>query len=451
MHFGPKVQLVSYTVTQITIEINGLIEDGRSLMSKGKTISEKILSTKSGLDAHAGDLVVCDVDYAMGTDASVPMAIDYFRQMGGEALFDPGRIVIAADHYAPPPNEKAADLLQIVRDFAEETGAVLYDAGEGIGHQLMVEKGYCSPGGLVVAADSHAVTYGALNCFATGIGSSDLAAAMISGKVWLRVPDTIKIMLTGELPPEVFAKDVALALCGQLGADGAAYKTMEFCGSAVQSLDMDDRLVIANMVVEMGAKNGFFPVDQVTRDYLQGRSRNEWDPFVSDVDATYCDQFELDLEILTPQVAEPHLVDNVTDIDHVSGQPVDLVYLGTCTGGRASDLRIARDIIKASNGPADSIKLVVTPASEDVRQDLEADGTLADFIEMGATIQTPGCGSCCGTCGVKIADETRVISTANRNFKGRMGNPSASIWLASPAACAATALTGRITAPKRQA
>jgi len=397
----------------------------------GKTISEKILAAKSGRDARAGDVVVCLVDGALGTDGSTPMALDYFAAMGGERVADPSRVVFALDHYAPAPSRHTAQLHQRMRDFAARHGILLWDVGEGIGHQLMVESGRAAPGLLVVGADSHSVTYGAVNCFGTGIGSSDLAALLMCGKVWLKAPHSIRVRLVGDLPGGVYAKDIALALAGELGADGAAYQALEFGGPAAERLCLDDRLVLANLSVEMGAKAGIFA------------GLIEADP-----DARYSREVEIALDRLAPQVALPHQVDRVVEIGQAAGTAVQMVYLGTCTGGRAQDFHQARDILKAGGGVARGVQLVVTPASRAVLDTLVGDGTLADFLAMGAVIGTPGCGSCCGTCGAIPGDGVNVISTANRNFKGRMGNGSASIYLASPASCAAAAVRGAIADPR---
>jgi len=417
-------------------------------MEAGRTIAEKILSRAAGAEARAGETVICDVDAALGTDASGPMAIDYFRAMGGERVHDPRRLVFALDHYAPPPTQKAAGHLETVRAFCTEQGIAWHEIGEGIGHQLMLETGRARPGALAVGADSHAVTYGALNCFGTGIGSSDLAAAMLTGQVWLRVPETIRVVLTGALPAGVFAKDAALALIGRLGADGAAYKALEFTGPAVAGLAMDARFVLANMSMECGAKAGLFEADGVTRAYLEDRTKAAFEAVAADGDATYADEVLLDLGALEPQLARPHHVDNVTPVTEGAGTAAQMVYLGTCTGGRARDFHEALAVLEDAGGPADGVRLVVTPASEEVRAALQADGTLQRFAAMGAVVQMPGCGSCCGTCGVAVEDGMTVVSTANRNFKGRMGNPKAEIWLASPATCAATAARGRITDPR---
>lgn len=397
----------------------------------GKTISEKILSTKSERDARAGDVVVCPVDCALGTDGSVPMALDYFEAMGGGRVFDAERVVFALDHYAPAPNRSIARLHQRIRDFATVHGIELWDVGEGIGHQLMVESGRAFAGGLVVGADSHAVTYGAMNCFATGIGSSDLAAILMCGEMWLRVPESIRVELTGELPSSVFAKDIALALAKELGADGAAYQALDFGGEAIESLHLDDRLVLSNFAVEMGAKNGIFG-----------------GTVEADEDASYVREVIIHLDTLSPQIALPHEVDRVVTVGDALGTPVHMVYLGTCTGGRVRDFHQARDVLKAGGGVAGGVQLVVTPASRTVLDTLTRDGTLADFIGMGAVIITPGCGSCCGTCGAIPGDGVNVMSTANRNFKGRMGNSNAAIFLASPASCAAAAVRGAIADPR---
>ncbi|HLJ29661.1 MAG TPA: aconitase/3-isopropylmalate dehydratase large subunit family protein [Candidatus Angelobacter sp.] len=414
----------------------------------GKTISEKILSTKSGQDSRAGDVVVCQVDHALGTDGSVPMALDYFEAMGGKRIFDPQRIVFALDHYAPAPSRATTQLHQRMRDFAMRHGILLWEVGEGIGHQLIVESGRALPGSLVVGADSHAVTYGALNSFGTGIGSSDLAAILISGRIWLRVPESIQVRLTGCLPRGVYPKDVALALAKELGADGATYQALEFSGSALAALDLEDRLVLSNLAVEMGAKNGVFPADSNTLSYLEGRTQGSLQPVDPDSDAHYVRKVTIALDTLTPQIALPHQVDRVVPIQDALGTPVQMVYLGTCTGGRVRDFHQALDVLKAGGGPAPGVQLVVTPASREVLEALTRDGTLAGFIAMGAVIVTPGCGSCCGTCGAIPGDGVNVISTANRNFKGRMGNGNAAIYLASPASCAASAVRGVIADPR---
>jgi 3-isopropylmalate/(R)-2-methylmalate dehydratase large subunit len=414
----------------------------------GKTISEKILSAKSGQNARAGDVVVCRVDCALGTDGSTPMAIDYFSAMGGTRVSEPERLVLALDHYAPAPSRATAELHRRMREFAAVHGVQLWDVGEGIGHQLIVEHGRAVPGSLVVGADSHAVTYGALNAFGTGIGSSDLAAIMMGGRVWLRVPESIRVTLTGALPKGVYPKDAALALAKELGSDGAAYRALEFGGPGVSTLDLEDRLVLSNFAVEMGAKNGVFPCDERTLEYLDGRAPGPFGAVEPDADANYVRETAIALDRLAPQVALPHQVDRVTAIGEAAGTPVQMVYLGTCTGGRVRDFHQALEVLRAGGGPAAGVQLVVTPASREVLQELTRDGSLAEFLAMRAVIGTPGCGSCCGTCGAIPGDGVNVISTANRNFKGRMGNSDAAIYLASPASCAAAAVRGAIADPR---
>jgi 3-isopropylmalate/(R)-2-methylmalate dehydratase large subunit len=420
-------------------------------------MSEKILSAKSGKDCHAGHTVVCRVDCALGTDGSTPMALDYFEAMDAKRVCDPRRIVLALDHYAPAPSRATGLLHQRMRAFAALHGILLWDVGEGIGHQLIVESGRAWPGGLTVGGDSHAVTYGALNTFATGIGSSDLAAILACGRMWLRVPESIQVALVGRLPKGVYPKDIALALAGKLGADGAIYQALEFSGPGVAALDLEDRLVLSNFAVEMGAKNAIFPADDKTFEYLAQRAflGNSLAPSQAvdpDPHASYVREIILDLDSLSPQVALPHKVDQVIKIQNehegARGTPVQMVYLGTCTGGRVRDFHQALAVLKAGGGVAAGIQLVVTPASRAVLEALSRDGTLAEFISMGAVIGTPGCGSCCGTCGAIPGDGVNVISTANRNFKGRMGNSNSAIYLASPASCAAAAVAGVIVDPR---
>jgi 3-isopropylmalate/(R)-2-methylmalate dehydratase large subunit len=414
----------------------------------GRTISEKILSRASGRDARAGDIVVCGVDGVMGTDGSVPMALDYFDRMGGTGVFDPASIVFVFDHYAPDPQSSTFALQARARDFAVRHGIPLYDCGEGICHQLMVESGRTRPGALIVGADSHSVTGGALNAFATGIGSSDLAATMICGKIWLRVPETIRVVLSGTPQPGVAAKDIALALAGRIGADGATYQALEFDGPGARSLEIADRLVLSNMSVEMGAKAGIFGADSKTAAYLASRTNEILTPVDADADAVYAREVHLDLTGLSPAIARPHHVDTVAAVGDAAGTPVQMVFIGTCTGGRAEDIREAARILFEAGRIAAGVRLVVAPASREVEAALNLDGTLERLASMGAVVIPPGCGPCCGTSPPIPEDGSVVISTANRNFKARMGNATVSIYLASPATCAASAVTGRITDPR---
>lgn len=421
-----------------------------SRIMTARTIAEKILSTKARTTARVGDVVVCDVDLVLGTDASAPMAIAYFAQMGGARVHDPSRIIFALDHYTPAsPSDKTAAFHAQVREFARTQGVRVHEVGEGISHTVAVERGYVRPGMLVIGADSHTVTCGALNAFAIGVGSSDLAAAMLTGQLWLRVPETIRVVLEGTPAPEVAAKDIALAIVAALGTDGADYHALEFSGPSAHALTIDDRLVLSNLAVEAGAKAALWEVDDVLRAALAARGVDAIEPVSADPHAHYARELVIDVSSLSSRVALPHSPGNVVPIDVAPDTPIHMVYLGTCTGGRVSDYHEALAVLERGGGRvADGVQLVVTPASRDVEQQLAADGTLDKLARIGAVITTPGCGACCGTSGVIPRDGMNVISTANRNFKARMGNATASIYLASPAACAAAAITGRITDPR---
>ncbi|MGO4306707.1 3-isopropylmalate dehydratase large subunit [Cupriavidus sp. RAF12] len=420
--------------------------------ARPQTLAEKLLSRAAGQAVFAGDLAICEPDATMGTDGSIPMALDYFREMQPDgtlpAPVKPERLVFALDHYGATSGARALALQERARTYARAHGICVFEVGEGIGHQLMLERGRVLPGQLAVGADSHAVSYGALNAFGSGIGSSDLAGILQCGQLWFKVPGSIRIHLTGELPPYASAKDLALSMARRLGAGGANYLALEFDGPGVASLDMDDRIVLANMSVEMGAKAGLFPYDACTGAWLAARSDASFEPVAADAGATYAQTLTFDLADVVPQVAMPHRVDNVIDLDAAGETKIDMVYLGTCTGGRTKDYREALAVLRAGGGVAPGVRLIVTPASESVRAEMEAAGMLAEFSALGAELQAPGCGACCGTCGSIPADGERVISTANRNFKGRMGNRQAQIFLASPRACATAAVTGQLSDPR---
>lgn len=414
------------------------------------TIAEKILSTHCGKPCFAGESVVCRVDAAMATDGSAPMAIDYFHAMGGQKLAAPKSLVFALDHYAPPDNPATVALQDRIRAFSAEQGNVLYDIGAGIGHQLMIERGHVRPGDLIVGADSHAVAYGAANAFAAGVGSSDLAAVMLTGKLWFRVPESIRITLTGKLPASLDAKDIALEINRTLDPQDASYRVLEFSGDGAVSLTFEERMLLSNMSTDAGAKAGIFDADAVTTTYLQNQDGLSH-AVKADEGATYAKHLSIDLDTLTPRLARPPVGGKAAEIVELGADidtPVDMVYLGTCTGGRQSDLESALRILRAGGGKNPNVQLIVTPASDRVYAGLAADGMLEEFIKMGALMMTPGCGSCCGTCGAIPGDEKVVISAANRNFTGRMGNAKARVFLASPAACAAAAVTGKITDPR---
>ena len=393
---------------------------------------------------RAGDIAVCTADLVLGTDGSGPMAIDYFEQMGGDRLDDPSRVFFALDHYAPPASPGTSAFHDRIRAFAVAHGARVFEVGEGISHQVVVERGMVAAGDLVIGADSHTVTCGALNCFAIGVGSSDLAAAMKTGRIWLRVPETILVRLSGLRRPDVAAKDVGLALVAMLGGDGANYQAIEFTGDLAE-FTLDDRLVLSNLSVEAGAKAAIFPHDARTSAYLGERGGDRGTPVIADPGARYAREITIDLATLSARVALPHAPHLVAPLEDADGVSVQMVFIGTCTGGRVQDVHEALAAFDRAGGQlAPGVQLVVTPASREVQEQLRRDGTLGRLQDAGAMVTTPGCGACCGTSGVIPSDGMTVLSTANRNFKARMGNATASIYLASPAVCGAAAATGRI-------
>lgn len=411
----------------------------------GKTIAEKILSEKSGKDCYAGDLVVARIDLIALQDGTAPLAIKRIRELGMEVKA--GRIShFFIDHASPPPRKELANDQKLIRSFAREIGADLNDVGDGVIHQVMVEKFVC-PGDLAVGADSHTCTYGALGCFATGMGSTDVAISMVLGKNWFRVPETFRIQIDGKLPKGVFAKDLILYIIGGLGVDGATYKALEFHGETVRSMDMDSRLTMANMVVECGAKAGLFETDEITRRFLAEMGREErFREIRADEDASYEKELHFSAEI-EPMVAKPHNVDNVSPVSEVEGIKVDQVYVGTCTNGRLSDIEVVARILKGKRVHRD-VRLLVCPASRRVYLKALEMGYLRTIVEAGGVVLPPGCGPCVGIHMGVLADGEVCLSTQNRNFKGRMGNPNAEIYLASPATAAVSALKGEIADPR---
>ena len=410
-----------------------------------KTIAEKILSEKSGKDVYAGDLVVAKIDRIALQDGTAPLAIRRIRELGMEAKA--GKIThFFIDHASPPPRKELANDQKLIRSFVREIGADMNDVGDGVIHQVMVER-YVCPGDLIVGADSHTCTYGALGCFATGMGSTDIAIAIVLGKNWFRVPETFRVQIDGKLPKGVFAKDLILHIIGKLGVDGATYKALEFHGETVKALDMDSRLTIANMVVECGAKVGLFETDEVTRKFLAEMGReNCFREIKADENAHYEKElyFSADIE---PMVAKPHNVDNVVPVSEVEGIKVDQVYVGTCTNGRLSDIEVVARILKGKKVHRD-VRLLVCPASRFVYLKALELGYLKTIVEAGGVILPPGCGPCVGIHMGVLADNEVCISTQNRNFKGRMGNPNAEIYLASPATAVASAIKGEIADPR---
>lgn len=414
----------------------------------GKTLAEKLLSRGAGREVTASEVVLVDLDFLMGQDGTSPLTIKTFYDMNGEKVFDPGRIAMVIDHSSPSPNHGVSQLHDMMRKFAKETGIILYEIGEGVCHQLLPERGHVVPGDIVIGADSHTCTYGALGAFATGVGSTDLAAAMISGKTWFRVPETICVILKGKTGKGVYSKDIALKLAELLTADGATYKALEIKGQALENISMDARFTISNMAIEVGAKVGLMVPDLVTLNWVKEHSIKSFVPLFPDDDANYEDEIEIDTKTLEPQVAIPHQVDKVVPISEVEGLEIQQAFLGTCTNGRLEDLEIAARILSGNRVHPD-VRLIVAPASKKVLMRAIKRGAFEILTYAGAVFVTPGCGPCVGTHNGIPSDGENVISTANRNFKGRMGNPEASIYLASPATVAASAIEGKITDPRK--
>lgn len=414
----------------------------------GKTIIEKILSKHSGRDLKAGDFAICDVDFAFGQDGTSFLIIQRIKELGIKNLKTDFCMVI--DHTAPAANEAVARVHKEMRKFALDYNTGLFDSGCGICHQVIPESGNILPGDLVLGADSHTCTYGALCAFATGVGSTDLAITLATGKNWFKVPETIKIVLRGKIPKGVFAKDIILHIIGNFKSDGATYKAVEFHGPLLRSIGMDARFTICNMVVEMGAKCGFMPVDEKTIDWLKPRlpRTRKLKTVYPDKDSSYSEIREYDVSGLKPLVACPHAVDNVKPADSLKDVSIDEAFLGTCTNARLEDLRIAARILKGKR-IARGIRFIVVPSSRAILEQALRLRLIETFVKANAVVLSPGCGPCVGTHNGIPADGERVISSANRNFKGRMGNPNAEIYLASPATVAASAIEGRICDPRK--
>jgi 3-isopropylmalate/(R)-2-methylmalate dehydratase large subunit len=395
--------------------------------------------------------VVCEADLILGTDGSTPMAIEYFEAMGGTSVSNPGRVLLARDHYSPPTSPSTRGFHARMEAFAAEHGVELLPVGGGISFQVALESGRAAAGDLVVGADSHTVTCGAVGAFATGIGSADLAGAFLTGKVWLRVPESMRVVLDGVLPGGVGAKDVALEVVRAVGSDGAAYRSVEFVGPVATALPLEERMVISNMSAEMGAKAGVFPVGDAGSPHAHPGPSASMGLAASDSDASYVSEIRLNCSAMVPRVALPHQPANGVPVTEVTGTAIDWVFLGTCTGGRVHDFREALRVLEAGGGIAPGVTVVVTPPSPRVRATLEEDGTLDRLIAHGAIVTETGCGPCCGTSAPVPPPNARIMSTANRNFRARMGEASAAIHLASPATCAAAATAGRILDPRELA
>ena len=414
----------------------------------GETLAQKILGDKAGKRVAPGEIVVVPVDLALAQDGTGPLAIRSIRDLNLSEMNLPRQAIFFIDHAAPSPRKELSNDHIFIRDFAGDVGASVSDVGEGICHQIMAEDHVC-PGDVLIGADSHTVTGGGICAFATGMGSTDVGVGMALGKTWLRVPETIRVEVTGSLSPGVFAKDLILHIIGVIGADGATYKALEFGGETIDNMDMEGRLTLANMAVEAGAKVGLVASDDITREYLQERGRGEcFAPIAPDADAEYERVVAIDATSVLPTVSFPHTVDNTRTVADAGDVAIDQVFIGTCTNGRLGDLRIAAHILKGKR-IARGLRLIVVPGSRRVFADALKEGLISVFNDAGATIMAPGCGPCVGVHEGALGDGEACLSTQNRNFHGRMGNPEGMIYLASPATAAATALTGKITDPRK--
>ena len=419
----------------------------------GKTLTEKILADHC-IEGNPipGQIIQCRVDIALGNDVTAPLAIQAFTELGLDGVYDPERVVLVPDHFVPNKDIAAAKQAKIMRDFAHHYGILHYfEVGQmGIEHALLPEKGLVTAGDLVIGADSHTCTYGALGAFATGVGSTDLAAVMATGRCWFRVPETMRFIYRGRRQPWVTGKDLILHTIGDIGVDGALYRAMEFTGETITSLSMDERLTMANMAIEAGAKNGLFEVDETTLSFLRGRALRPAKVYTTDTDARYAEVIEYDVSSLSPQVAFPSLPGNVHPVEEAEGTPIDQVVIGSCTNGRITDLRVAARILKGKKVHS-NVRLLIFPATQDIYLQALQEGLIEIFIKAGAAVSTPTCGPCLGGHMGILAEGERALATTNRNFPGRMGHPQSEVYLSSPAVAAASAVTGKITHPARVA
>ena len=416
----------------------------------GMTMTQKILAHAAGLaQVHAGDLIEANLDLVLGNDITTPVAIREMDKFRSDEVFDKDKIALVMDHFIPNKDIKSAEHCKCVREYARKHQITNYfDVGQmGIEHALLPERGLVVAGDVVIGADSHTCTYGAIGAFSTGVGSTDMAAGCVTGKAWFKVPSAIKISLTGKLPEYVSGKDVILHIIGKIGVDGALYKSMEFTGEGVAQLSMDDRFTIANMAIEAGGKNGIFPVDEKTIAYMEEHSTKTWTVFEADEDAEYEEELTLDLSALRPTVSFPHLPENARTIDEVGEIRIDQAVIGSCTNGRISDLRIAAKVLEGRK-VAQDVRCIVIPATQKVYLQALEEGLLKTFIEAGAVVSTPTCGPCLGGYMGILASGERCVSTTNRNFVGRMGAVDSEIYLASPAVAAASAVAGKIVSPE---
>jgi 3-isopropylmalate/(R)-2-methylmalate dehydratase large subunit len=414
------------------------------------TITEKILANHAGLEeVKPGQLINAKVDIALGNDITAPLAIEQFRKAGAKRVFDRERVVLVPDHFAPNKDIKSAEQCKIMREFSREQKLThYYELGQmGIEHALLPEQGIVLPGDLVIGADSHTCTYGALGAFSTGVGSTDLAAAMITGELWFKVPESIKLIYRGELRPWVGGKDLILYTIGQIGVDGALYMAMEFTGETIEALPMDGRFTMANMAIEAGAKNGIFHPDRITEHYVKGRGSREYHFYASDVGAHYKEIREFDASKIEPQVAFPHLPSNTKGIGEVGRVSIDQAVIGSCTNGRLDDLREAARVLRGHT-VSPTVRLIIIPATPSIYRQAMREGLFDIFLDAGSLISPPTCGPCVGGHMGVLAKGERAIATTNRNFVGRMGHPESEVYLSNPAIAAASAVLGRIGSPE---
>lgn len=415
----------------------------------GMTMTQKILAAHAGLDSvSAGQLIEADLDLVLGNDITSPVAIHEIEKMKVDGVFDKDKIALVMDHFVPNKDIKSAQHCKCVREFACKNEITNYfDVGKmGIEHALLPEQGLTVAGDVIIGADSHTCTYGALGAFSTGVGSTDMAAGMATGKAWFKVPSAIKFNIVGKPAKWISGKDVILHIIGMIGVDGALYKSMEFVGEGIRYLTMDDRFTIANMAIEAGGKNGIFPVDELTREYMKEHSKRPFVEYEADEDAVYDEEYTIDLSTLKSTVSFPHLPDNTRTIDEVGDVKIDQVVIGSCTNGRMDDLRIAASILEGKK-VADGLRVIVIPATQKIYLQAMEEGLLKTFIEAGAIVSTPTCGPCLGGYMGVMAEGERCVSTTNRNFVGRMGHVDSEVYLASPAVAAASAITGKISDP----
>jgi len=416
----------------------------------GMTMTQKILAYHAGLDSvKAGQLISAKLDIVLGNDITTPVAVNEFKKAGFDSVFDKDKIAIVLDHFVPNKDIKAAQQSKQCREFAcEHCVSHFYDVGKmGIEHALLPEQGVVTAGDCIIGADSHTCTYGALGAFSTGVGSTDMAAGMATGKAWFKVPSAIKFNLFGKLPANCSGKDVILTIIGMIGVDGALYRSMEFTGDGVASLSMDDRLCICNMAIEAGAKNGIFPVDDVTRAYMKNRCERAPIVFEADADAQYDQVIDIDLSAITPTVACPHLPENTRPASELSHIKIDQVVIGSCTNGRMEDMEAAYNVLKGKK-VANGVRCIIIPATMQIMKECIEKGYITAFIDAGAVVSTPTCGPCLGGYMGILAEGERCIATTNRNFVGRMGHVDSEVYLASPMTAASSAITGYITNPE---